>query len=107
MGKSYLQLSTLYLLILGQVSLTLGFRVYRQAQIMKIETFNDLCLLAICYHTVLFTDYNDRVILRDWISKSCIVFVSVNIGVNLYIALAASVRKLILTYKRKKYAKKA
>jgi len=82
------------------------------ATLNRLELFNEICILGVGYHLLLFTDFVPEPEIKYSIGWSAIVLSSLNIVVNLVMILiqtvqliAAVVKKQIKRYRQRKSEK--
>eukprot|EP00347_Sterkiella_histriomuscorum_P018674 403344610 len=64
----------------------------------RIEQFNEVCILAVSYHLLIFTDYVDDTDIQDDFGYSIIAITMVNIVVNMGIMIVETIKKLRISF---------
>lgn len=96
--QSFIYVTLLYLIYLHH------FPVFVEKLTLKVETFNEVIFLLICYHMVLFSNLIWLPELKQAIGKSLVTLVFSLLGVNTLVIIFVSLRNVIRT-RRLKYLK--
>ena len=76
-------------------------RFHESTQQHRIEIVNELILVCLCYHFVLFADQMWEMSFRDHVGSSTVVFVMLLLGLNTVLILIINARLIKLKVKAK------
>lgn len=96
----FLQIQTLILQSIFMIIFITTVKPFEDSFMNKLELFNELCILGVSYHLILFTNFNPDVNNQYLAGWSIIGITMLNVITNMSIMIGKSVIRLLQTIKR-------